>query len=390
MAYSASQTDLVALRYPNRRLGAQILQAWEHGLAVLPVDHSLPSRTVAGLLERFRAARLEDETGTTELPGAQPIDADVAAVVLTSGSSGPPKGVELTHRALKWSAAASIRRLGVGADLHWLCCVPVGHVAGLAILVRSLVGGTTPVIHDRFDPDAVRAETSTRLISLVPTQLRRLLDAGVDLSGYAAVLLGGGPAPSALLTQAAAAGIQVVKTYGMTETCGGCVYNGEPLEGVGLRLDGEIIELSGPMLMSRYRRDPALSRQVLQDGWFTTADRGRLVNGKLQVLGRVDDVIITGGRKVSAGTVEHHLLDLPDILDAAVVGLDDPEWGQIVAALVVTKSDGDIEQLREALRPRIAAHELPKRILRTDSIPRTRSGKSDRPAIQLLFTTDAK
>lgn len=381
--------NLVALRYPNRQLGAQILRTWEQGGAVLPLDASLPAKVVDDLLERFRPQELKYPGGSTKLPGGEPVDGPAAAVVPTSGSSGPPRGAQLTHHALQWSAEASLRRLGIDRSGRWLCCLPISHVAGLAIVVRSALTGNDPVIHDRFDPDAIRREPDADLISLVPTQLSRLLDAGVDLDRFAVILLGGAPATPALLERAASAGARVVQTYGMTETCGGCVYDGLPLDGVSVRLAGQTIELAGPMLMSGYRLEPELTRRVLDDGWFTTSDRGRLENGRLEVLGRLDDVIITGGEKVSARAIEQLLLEDPEIAEAAVVGLDDPRWGQAVAAVVVTARDRflDTARVRQSLRSKAPAHEIPKLIRPVEAIPRTRSGKPDGPAIRRMLTS---
>ncbi|MEX2586612.1 MAG: AMP-binding protein [Actinomycetota bacterium] len=386
-----SETNLVALRYPNRQLGARILQAWESGQAVLPLDTSLPHSQVADLLERFRPAQLHEPGATTKLGAARPVDGAVAAVIPTSGSSGPPKGVLLTHDALRWSAGASIRRLGVEPSLRWLCCLPISHVAGLAIVVRSALSGTTPAVHDRFDPEAIRRQKDADLISLVPTQLTRLLDAGVDLRRFAAVLLGGGPAGESLLERAAAAGATVVQTYGMTETCGGCVYDARPLDGVSVRVSGGIIELAGPMLMSGYRLEAELTRQVLTGGWFTTSDLGRLDNGRLTVLGRADNVIITGGEKVSARRVTQLLVEHPGIADAAVLGLPDPDWGQRVAAVVVAGEGKAVDeaQVARALRTKAAPYEVPKLIRTVELIPRTRSGKPDLPAIRELLRPES-
>ncbi|HEX2180397.1 MAG TPA: fatty acid--CoA ligase family protein [Actinomycetota bacterium] len=383
-----SETRLVALRYPNRRLAARLYELWDEGLAALPISPALPDTEVRTLLQQLRPSRLEDESGTVALAGGIPVEEDVALVVPTSGASGAPKGVELSFRALEHSARAYQGRLGIRPGDRWLCCLPLSHIGGLGILARSRFAGAEPVVHDRFDPSAVAAERRTTLISLVPTTLARLLEAGVDLSGYRAVLVGGAGLPDALAARARDAGYPVVSTYGMTETCGGCNFDGIPLDGVEIRIEDEQIAVRSPSLMERYRLNPKLTAETLRDGWLHTADRGEIgSDGKLKVLGRADDVIVTGGEKVSAAEVEALLLLHPNIADAAVAGIRDEEWGQAVAALVVPKSGvaPSAADLRDFLSSRAARHKAPRTVLEADRVPRTATGKVRRGEVRAVL-----
>ena len=255
---------------------------------------------------------------------------EVAVVLATSGSTGVPKGVELTSAALVASARASLARLGAAPGERWLCCLPTHHISGLGVLVRSLLAGSVPVVRDRVDAGVVARDASDAArcsyVSLVPTQLRRLLDAGAPLAGFRAILLGGAAIPGGMLAEAAAAGARVVTTYGMTETCGGCVYDGLPLDGVQVACDADgRIRITGPVLFSGYRLAPEQTRTAVKDGWFVTSDLGELTeDGRLVVRGRADDVIISGGEKIVASEVEQVLRGSPRVRDAVVVGVARP------------------------------------------------------------------
>lgn len=383
-----SGSRLVALRYPNRRLAARVTELWDSGDAALPISPSLPDAEVRTMLQEMRPDRIEDESGETTLTGGVAVPENTALVMPTSGTSGRPKGAELTHSALDWSARAYARRLGVQPGERWLSCLPLSHIGGLNVVVRSRLAGTTPVIHDRFDPDAVAAEAGTTLISLVPTTLIRLMDAGADLSRYSAVLIGGAGLPAEVAGQARQAGIRLVHTYGLTETCGGCNFDGVALDGAEFRVVDGLIQIRGPMLMNGYRLRPDLTADVLQGGWLHTADRGRIgTDGVLQILGRADDVIVTGGEKVFAPEVENVLQTHPHVADAAVAGVDDYRWGQAVAALIVPRANSapTLRELKRFLAPHLAEFKAPKRILIVDRIPRTASGKVRRQAVRDLL-----
>src|SRR2546429_212532 len=302
------------------------------GPAIAPLDAGLPAARLAELIDALGPGSVEDtEAVTSARSGPCEAVAEGTAVVIgTSGSTGPPKGVELSAAALRHSARASLKRVGARPGERWLCCLPVTHVAGLAGPGPSLVSGTEPRLAQRADAETVAASGCAH-VSLVPTQLQRLLqEAGTPLAGLSSVLLGGAAAPAGLLDAAREAGVPVVTTYGMTETCGGCVYDGIPLDGVRaeVRDDGRIW-ISGPVLFSGYLRGP----RAPADGWFRTGDLGALdAGGRLRVRGRADDVINTGGHKVVPGEVAAALQTCPGVRDAAVVGQPDPEWGERVVA----------------------------------------------------------
>jgi O-succinylbenzoic acid--CoA ligase len=351
------------------------------GPAILPLDAGLPAGRIAELIAGLSPGSVEDASGVTVLRSAQRkgVAEGTAVVVGTSGSTGAPKGVELSADALRYSARASLDRLGARPGERWLCCLPATHVAGLQVLVRSLVGGTEPVLAERADAEIVAASGCAH-VSLVPTQLQRLLqDPGpAALAGYSSVLLGGAAAPGGLLAATRAAGVPVVTTYGMTETCGGCVYDGIPLDGVrvGVREDDRIW-ISGPVLFAGYLGGARAPR----DGWFRTGDLGRLdAAGRLAVRGRADDVINTGGHKVVPGEVAAALQACPGVRDVAVVGQPDPEWGERVIAVVVPADPADppaLELLRLHVRGRLPRYAAPSRVVMVDAVPMLPSGKQD-------------
>src|SRR5215468_1225234 len=323
------------------------------GPALLPLDAGLPPERLAELIDALGPGSVEDTEGVTTARSAsiKGVAEGTAVVIGTSGSTGMPKGVELSAAALRDSARASLDRVGARPGERWLCCLPVTHVAGLAVLVRSLVSGTEPVLAERADAGTVAASGCAH-VSLVPTQLQRLLAHGrTPLAGFSSVLLGGAATPPGLLEAGRDAGVPVVTTYGMTETCGGCVYDGVPLDGVRaeVRDDGRIW-ISGPVLFTGYRGGPGAPA----DGWFRTGDLGVLdAAGRLTVRGRADGVINTGGHKVVPGEVAAALQTCPGVRDAVVLGQPDPEWGERVVAVVVPADPGDppaLELLRRHVR----------------------------------------
>ncbi|GAA2887591.1 o-succinylbenzoate--CoA ligase [Streptosporangium fragile] len=346
------------------------------GPAILPLSPALPAPALRATLDALRPTHVDGE----RREGGVGVPAEVAVVIATSGSTGVPKGVQLSAAALRASAAASLRRLGARPGERWLCCLPPSHVSGLQVLVRSLLGGTEPIVHDGFSPEAVLASGADH-VSLVPTQLRRLLHA--DLSVFRTILLGGAAAPADLLAAARAAGARVVTTYGMSETCGGCVYDGEPLDGVrvGIGDDGRI-RLSGPMLFSGYRLRPDLTGAALDGGWLRTSDLGALEDGRLRVLGRADDVINTGGEKVVAAAVAAVVADHPAVTDAVVVGQPDPEWGERVVAVVVSPDPPSLAELRAFVKERLPSYAAPARLVVLPEIPLLVNGKPDLEALR--------
>jgi len=361
------------------------------GPAILPLDAGLSTGRLAEVVAALGPGSIEDAEGVTTVRSAhnEGVAEGTAVVVRTSGSTGASKGVELSAAALRHSARASLDRLGAGPGERWLCCLPVTHVAGLQVLVRSLVSGTEPVLAERADAETV-AGSGCAHVSLVPTQLHRLLGVlgsgpAKPLAGYSSVLLGGALAPASLLDAARAAGVPVVTTYGMSETCGGCVYDGVPLDGVRVEIrdDDEAqgrIWISGPVLFSRYRGQLA-GQAALRDGWFRTGDLGRLDSpGRLVVRGRADDIINTGGHKVVPGEVAAVLQTCPGVTDVAVVGQPDAEWGERVIAVVVPADPADppaLELLRLHVRERLPRYAAPSRVVMVDAVPMLPSGKHD-------------
>ncbi|MFL5781176.1 MAG: AMP-binding protein [Thermoleophilaceae bacterium] len=318
-------------------------------------------------------------------PGfAMPLGSDGGTMLFTSGTTNEPKPVVHAWANHDASAIASAWNLGVAPDDRWLCVLPLHHVGGLAILLRSVMYGTTVVLHEQFDPAAVVAAVEAgevTLASLVSTMLRRMRDAGLRGPGrLRALLLGGGPVPRDLLEWSAAIGLPVLQTYGMTETASQVATlsaqealqhhgsAGRPLLGVELRIgEGGEILVRGPMVS-----DGALD----DDGWLHTRDRGRLdEDGFLHVEGRIDDVIVTGGENVMAGEVEDALLAHPAVADAAVAGRPDPEWGSAVTAWVVLATHVPDGELATHCRGRLAPFKVPKAFVRVDELPRNAAGK---------------
>lgn len=366
------------------RFGAALRAALDGtGPAVLPVTGSV--------------------AGANGLPAGTSVPDDVAVVVATSGSGGEPRHVLLTADALRASAEATHARLhGTG---RWVLALPVEHVAGVQVLVRSIAAGTEPVVAPPgpFDPvvtaAVIRGARTTGLplyTAVVPTQLHRILAAvtggtvpvplrpWLDLD---AILVGGQATPPSLLARAREVGLRVVTTYGMTETCGGCVYDGTPLDGVQVRVTDRVL-LAGPVLARGYLGRPDLDAEAFEtrDGvrWLRAPDAGEITDGRLRVLGRLDQIIATGGRKVAPAAVEAALAEVPGVGQVCVVGLPDTEWGQVVTAVVVPDATGpapELAALRETVTATVGAHAAPRRLVVTDALPLAGPGKVDRAAV---------
>lgn len=318
-----------------------------------------------------------------ELPVREP---GAAVVVATSGSTGDPKAVVLTASALQFSADATHDRLGGPGE--WVCALPTHYVAGLMTVVRSVVAGqglrfTAPDLAELPQP----GERS--YLSLVATQLHRVLarpEQRDRLRGYAGVLAGGSAIPEGLRLAALEAGVNLVTTYGMSETAGGCVYDGRALDGVRIEFDGERIGLGGPMVFAGYRLRPELTAQVLDGDLVWTNDRGRVgADGLLEVLGRFDDVIISGGEKVDLAAAQRVCDGLIGPTEAPVVllGVPDPQWG--VRVVAVTTGDWRLEELRDRLRPQVGRAGLPKELRRVPDLAYTSTGKIDRARLEAAW-----
>jgi len=368
---------------------------WDTGDAVAPLDPRLPPAARRTMLEALRPTRIVRSDGEQHaLADGVPVDDGDALVVATSGTSGKPKGVVLTHDAVSASAWATTERLAVDPGRHtWLACLPLAHIGGLAVVTRAVVTGTPLVVMPGFEAEVVEdAGRSGRVshVSLVATALGRL-----DPAVFTCVLLGGSRAPGSLPPN-------VVSTYGLTETGSGVVYDGQALDGVEIAMrhgkgvftvdagdagaspEGEIL-VRAPMLFRCYR-DGSDGRVTGPDGdrsWFATGDAGHWgADGRLRVSGRMDDVITTGAEKVWPDVVERVLRAHPDVAEVAVWKRPDPEWGERVVAWVVPADDvPSLDDLRTLVSDSIAPWAAPKELVIVDDLPRTASGKVRRRAL---------
>ncbi|MBJ8347915.1 o-succinylbenzoate--CoA ligase [Antrihabitans sp. YC2-6] len=331
---------------------------------------------------------------TTALGAGEPIADGVAIVVATSGTTGTPKGAQLSAAALRASGNATHARLGGPGS--WLLALPAQHVAGLQILLRSILAETFPTVldvSDGFDPADLIAAVSAmpgprRYTSLVPTQLIKTLDhddATAALATLDAVMIGGAAIPKSLLTQAQSAGITIVRTYGMSETCGGCVYDGVPLDGATLRIDEGRVLLGGSMLASGYRGMPE-HPAFAEPGWFRTDDAGSVTDGVLTVHGRLDEGISTGGLTVIPQVVEAVLGTHPDVRQCAVFGVPDERLGERVVAAVVSRDPAlTVADLRRHVEAELDPTAAPREIRLLDELPLRGPGKVDKRALRELF-----
>ena len=356
-------------------LVARTRAAWDCGDAVAPLDVRLDAATRLHTATAIGATSIAAADGSeTALRGGRGCEDGDALVVATSGSSGTPKFVVHGHEGLAAAARASNARLGTGPHDEWLVCIPVCHVGGFSIVVRALAAGSRLHLHDRFIPERVEdaARSGATCTSLVAAALRR-----IDASLFRAILLGGGPAPSDRPRH-------VVATYGLTETLGGVVYDGVPLDGTEIDVRDGGIWLRTPSLMRRYLGDVPDPRD--EDGWFPTGDLGSVVDGRLIVDGRSDDLIKTGGEKVWPVRVEEAISRRPDVADVVVRGVADPEWGQRVVAWVVPLGDPPtLDDLRATVKESLPPHCAPREARMLAAIPRTALGKPDVPALLAGF-----
>ena len=397
-AHGVRRRSVVALTMQPRREQVVLVHAlMKVGAVLLPLSPRLTeAERAAAIAAQEPTLELSDPGQLTQTEADLPLlgehDMDAPCCrVLTSGSTGTPDAVELTYGNFLWSAVASAFNIGVEPQDRWLCCLPLSHIGGLSIVMRSVIYGTAAVLHDGFDVDRVGAaleRDDISVVSLVATMLTRLLEAGADLSGPRAILVGGGPVPEEPLQEALDRGATVVQTYGLTEACSQVTTlapvdarrklgsAGRPLLTTHLRIqDGEIL-VQGPTV--------APSR-IDADGWLHTGDLGRIdEEGFLYVEDRIDDMIVSGGENVVPAEVEQVLLRHPDVADAAVVGREDPEWQQAVTAVVVLV-DGSAatpDELRRHCAGELAGFKVPKRVELAAALPRTPSGKLLRRALR--------
>ena len=397
-AYGVRRDGLAALTVHPRREEVVLLHAlMKLGAVALPLSPRLTEGERSAILSEQRPAVDLNDAGEltqteADLPllGEHDMD-DVCCVLMTSGTAGHPRPVELTYGNFLFSAVGSAFNIGVEPGDRWLCCLPLSHVAGLSIILRSVIYGTTAVLHDGFDTEQVAralAEEDASLLSLVPTQLIRLLEANADLSGPRAILIGGGPVPRDALAEAIGRGATLVQTYGMTETCSQVTTlspedagrrigsAGRPLLTSHVRIEAGEILVQGPTVAPG---------SYGPDGWLHTGDRGHIdEDGFLWVEGREDDLIITGGENVVPEEVEEVLRSHPGVRDAAVVGRPDTEWQSAVVAVVVPRegAEPDAEELRSWCAGRLAGFKVPKVFETAAELPRTGSGKLRRAALR--------
>jgi o-succinylbenzoate---CoA ligase len=416
---AANDPATVVLLFALRRVGA----------ALVPLNVRLTAPELRAQRDRVRPRLLlADEARRDVLPGALPLDGWAGstveplegapddpgqdwALLFTSGTTGQPKAARLTVGAFDALARASAANLGPRPGNRLLCNLPLFHVGGLGMAVRCAHDGSTLVLHPRFDAEAtvraVRDDGITHL-SLVARTLEECLDAGLQPGQLRAVLLGGGPVPPALVERARRAGIPVLLTYGLTEACSQVTTErpgeadgrtaGGPLPGLEVRiLDGDgrpvregeegTIAVRGPTLMRGYLDDDAATAGALRGGWLHTGDLGRLdARGRLTVLARRTDLILSGGENVYPAEVEAVLATHPGVAEVAVVARPDARWGQVPVAVVVPRQAASLEDLRGWARARLAGFKVPAEVVPVTALPRTAAGKVDRAAVQATLT----
>ena len=378
---TSGPVELVAVDLAGEDAARAITACWDAGEAVFVVDPSLPDAAKSALFWQVRPTSLQDGQGRRSLRGT-PAAPDTAAVVMTSGTDADPKAVALTRTGMEAMAAAYSSAIDVTEADRWLAALPLTGVAGLAIVARSYVTGVPAVIHEGYATTAVAHAAQTdeaSIVSLVPTALRRLLDSGAAVDRFRVIIVGGAPIPDALKAKAQAAGARIVSSYGLTETWGGFALNRRPIQGAEVRIadDGEI-EVSGPMVMAGYRLDREATADAFNDGWLATGDIGTWDGTEVTVTGRKRDVIITGGVTVSPAAVERVLRTDPGIVDAAVVGKADDEWGERVVAYIVPSNPAHVpslDHLRDLVKEHLPPANAPREIHPVAKIPRNQAGK---------------
>ena len=356
---------------------SRLQRAWDEGDAIFPLDQRLPEPARQQVVAAIRPTVIATFNDETRWDGSPVEDGD-AVVVATSGTTGNPKGVILTHEAVIASARATSARLSITQNDAWLACLPMSHVGGLSVVLRSLVTGTQLFTAPQFSVEAYNdaARKGATMVSLVATALQR-----VDASLYRTIVLGGSRPPADRPSN-------TVTTYGLTETGSGVVYDGVPLEGVEIAIIDNVIHLRAPMLLRAYRDGTV---PLTSDGWFRTGDRGSFNGSTLVVEGREGDLIITGGENVWPESVEERLRQHPQISDVTVAGIPDHEWGHKVTAWIVTKDDVQLslQDIRDFTKQTLPAHCCPREVVIVDEIPRTSLGKPMRARLVADFQKSA-
>ena len=365
---------------PGPNFVEALQRIWDNGDAALPVDQRLPAEARSTLFTALAPAVILTDAGETVCHNSVPMLDGDALVVPTSGTTGIPKGVVLSHAAVRASAVATSARIGIDRDRHrWLSCLPLAHIGGLSVVTRALHTNTPLIVLESFDAAAVEAAPALGAThtSLVVSAFQR-----VDPTRWECIVVGGSAMPADLPAN-------TLRTYGMTETGSGVVYNGRPLDGVEVRVVNDRLELRGPMLFRSYRQHdangaltPEGNNPLDADAWFATGDGGALLrDGTVVVFGRVGDVIVTGGEKVWPDSVEKVLRSASGVAEVAVAGRPDATWGATVVAWVVPTDPANpptLELLREHTKQFLPAYAAPYKLKLCRSLPRTATGKIQR------------
>ena len=388
---------------------AEIIKDCEPKLLIYDAEHENIGKQLTGLTGLPKVFFLDDlfNSPSSSLLTEHPADG-IHSIIYTSGTTGTSKGVVLTWGNLYESAKGSATNLGSKPTDIWLCCLPLNHIGGLSIPIRTAFSGTCTMLHSGFDPVSISTalhEQSVSLVSFVPTMLRRLLE--LDTKKYPptlrSILIGGGPVEKNLLELALKQGLPVIQTYGMTETSSQITTlapseaqthlgsAGRPLGKTKIRIYpdekqlGEIL-VQGPVVTSGYFNNSQKTSESIKEGWLYTGDIGTIDDqGFLYVQGRKDELIISGGENVNPSEIEECLLKWPGITAAAAVGLSDKEWGQKIIVAFTSDNEIKITDLDNWLKERLANFKIPKQYLRVKSLPTTANGKIKRSALKKLF-----
>ena len=354
-------------------------EIWNNGDAVLPIDQRLPRVARQELLKQLKVKEvITSNSERLRLDNSQPVEDGDALVIATSGSTGAPKGVVHTHESINSAIQITGTRLNCSTDDHWLACLSLGHVGGLSVVLRAMSYKSKLSFVDHIDQDSIdmALKSGATMTSLVPTVLQ-----SVDVRQFRTVLIGGAQASGELPPN-------VVTTYGLTETMGGVIYNGTPLDQVEIRISAETeIQIKSPTLFRCYRDS---TDTKITSGWFNTGDLGELVGGKLKVHGRKDELINTGGYKVWPSSVATSIQQIDQVSDVVVAGTPDDKWGSAVTAWIVLKKPATtlkFEDVRQHVKTTLPDYCAPQKIYIVAEIPRSALGKPKFVELNKMVTT---